>query len=143
MPAMWCISSSPTITSTWASRSPTHGRMVLRRRGRLPRRRRQQRKRQTKNRYCTHGAGIGRDSRLRLSRYLRDWGSAIRNFREIVTNTVARIEGSQIQSSSLLITARPLALKKRKNPIGETRIGLQGKKERWLSNGEKKATPSP
>ncbi len=52
-------------------------------------------------------------------------------------------EGSQIHKSSLLITMKPHLLKKAKILIGETMIGLQGKKYLVLSKGEKNAIPKP
>src|SRR6266404_6149875 len=44
---------------------------------------------------------------------------------------------------SLAITAAPRPLKNRPKPIGDTWIGLHGRKYRVVSNGEKKATPKP
>jgi len=63
--------------------------------------------------------------------------------RIIKTNTANSPAGSQIQTSSLCKTRYPRALKKRPSAIGETRIGLQGRKYRLLSKGEKNATPRP
>lgn len=48
-----------------------------------------------------------------------------------------------IQSASLVITAKPLSEKNLEAPIGETVIGLQGRKYLVSSHGEKKATPKP
>lgn len=45
--------------------------------------------------------------------------------------------------ASLLRTSNPLSEKNRDAPIGDTAIGLQGKKYLALSQGEKKATPKP
>src|SRR5437762_13316238 len=44
---------------------------------------------------------------------------------------------------SLTITTAPRPLKNLPTPIGDTWIGLHGKKYRVVSNGEKKATPKP
>jgi len=52
-------------------------------------------------------------------------------------------EGSHTHQSSLLITAKPHLLKKGITPIGETTIGLQGKKYLVLSKGDKRAIPKP
>ena len=51
--------------------------------------------------------------------------------------------GSQIQTNSLLSTDHPRELKKGFILIGETWIGVQGKKYRFDEKGEKKATPRP
>jgi hypothetical protein len=51
--------------------------------------------------------------------------------------------GSQIQTNSLFSTDHPRELKKDFMLIGETRIGVQGKKYRSDEKGDKKATPRP
>ncbi len=51
--------------------------------------------------------------------------------------------GSQIHTSSFLKTDHPRELKKDMILIGETWMGVQGKKYRFDENGEKKATPRP
>jgi len=57
--------------------------------------------------------------------------------------TAIRKEGSQIHKSSLLITTKPHLLKKPLIPIGETIIGVHGKKYLELSKGDNKAIPNP
>jgi hypothetical protein len=51
--------------------------------------------------------------------------------------------GSQIQTSSFLKTDQPLTVKKDLILIGETWIGVHGKKYRFEEKGDKKATPRP
>ena len=51
--------------------------------------------------------------------------------------------GSQIQTNSVFSTAHPHELMKGFIPIGETWMGVQGRKYRFEENGEKKATPRP
>ena len=60
-----------------------------------------------------------------------------------VERTTIMKDGSHIHWSSLLMTARPHLLKKALTPIGETTIGVQGKKCLVLSNGLNKAIPNP
>ena len=63
--------------------------------------------------------------------------------RNIQINAANSNAGSQIHSSSVCRIANPCGVKKRVTAIGETRIGLHGRKYRVLSKGEKNATPSP
>lgn len=63
--------------------------------------------------------------------------------RIILETTAIKKEGSQIHKSSFLITIKPLLLKKALMPIGETFIGVQGKKYLVLSKGDNKAIPKP
>jgi hypothetical protein len=51
--------------------------------------------------------------------------------------------GSQIQTTSLFSTDHPRELRKDFMLIGETRIGVHGKKYRFDEKGERKATPRP
>ena len=51
--------------------------------------------------------------------------------------------GSQIHSNSFFKTDHPRELKKDFILIGETWIGVQGRKYRFGEKGEKKATPRP
>jgi len=51
--------------------------------------------------------------------------------------------GNQIHTSSLFSTNNPLEPMKDFTLIGETWMGLQGKKYRSAEKGEKKATPRP
>ena len=51
--------------------------------------------------------------------------------------------GSQIHTSSFLSTAQPLEVKKELILIGETWIGVHGKKYRSEEKGDKKAIPRP
>lgn len=51
--------------------------------------------------------------------------------------------GSQIHISSFLNTDHPLEVKKDLILIGETWIGVDGKKYRFEEKGDKKATPRP
>ena len=53
------------------------------------------------------------------------------------------IPGSQIQTNSFFSTDHPRGLKKDLTLIGETCIGLHGRKYRSEEKGEKKATPRP
>ncbi len=66
-----------------------------------------------------------------------------RNFRRMNhdPNTI-EIPGTQIQRASLPRTNKPRELKK-SAPIGETSMGLHGKKNRSLLNGASSATPKP
>ena len=57
--------------------------------------------------------------------------------------TAIKKEGSQIHKSSLLIANKPQVLKKPLIPIGETMIGVHGKKYLALSKGDNKAIPNP
>ncbi|MDI6889746.1 MAG: hypothetical protein QMC83_02235 [Thermodesulfovibrionales bacterium] len=57
--------------------------------------------------------------------------------------TMIMKEGSQIHKNSLLITIKPHLLKKPLIPIGETIIGVQGKKYLLLSKGKSKGIPRP
>ena len=52
-------------------------------------------------------------------------------------------EGSHIQRSSLLMTAKPHLLKKASTPMGETTIGLHPKKNLLSLKGQSRATPKP
>jgi len=52
-------------------------------------------------------------------------------------------EGSQIYRGSLLITSKPHLLKKPLIPIGDTIIGVHGKKYLVLSKGDSRAIPRP
>ena len=52
-------------------------------------------------------------------------------------------EGSHTHLSSLSITRTPQLDKKLTTPIGDTSMGLQGKKYLSLLNGASSATPSP
>ena len=51
--------------------------------------------------------------------------------------------GIPTQTSSLIRTSAPRAVKKRERPIGETSIGRQGKKNRSCAKGARSATPRP
>jgi hypothetical protein len=51
--------------------------------------------------------------------------------------------GSQIHISSFLNTDQPLEVKKDLILIGETWIGVHGRKYRFEEKGDKKATPRP
>jgi hypothetical protein len=51
--------------------------------------------------------------------------------------------GNQTQMNSLFRTIHPLALKKDFTLIGETWIGIQGRKYRLDENGEKNRPPRP
>jgi hypothetical protein len=51
--------------------------------------------------------------------------------------------GSQIHTSSFLNTDQPHGVKKDLILIGETWIGVHGKKYRFEEKGDKKATPYP
>jgi hypothetical protein len=51
--------------------------------------------------------------------------------------------GSQIHTSSFLNTGQPPGVKKDLILIGETWIGVQGRKYRFEEKGDKKATPRP
>lgn len=53
------------------------------------------------------------------------------------------INGTPTHKASLHITSRPHSLKKRLIPIGDTFMGLQGKKYLEFLKGEKNATPRP
>jgi len=54
-----------------------------------------------------------------------------------------REEGNQIHQNSLLITIKPQLPMKAAMPIGETMMGLHGKKYLPLSKGDNKAMPRP
>jgi hypothetical protein len=64
----------------------------------------------------------------------------LRRAQAVVTT---KADGIQIQTISLMITAQALLLEKNRSPIGETSIGVQGKKYRVLLNGARNATPKP
>jgi hypothetical protein len=55
--------------------------------------------------------------------------------------TTRPIPGNQIQANSFFITDHPRMLKKDLIPIGETWMGVQGRKYRSDEREEKKATP--
>ena len=57
--------------------------------------------------------------------------------------TTINNEGSHIHKSSLFITMKPHLLKKAKILMGETMIGLQGKKYLVSSKGDNRAIPKP
>ena len=57
--------------------------------------------------------------------------------------TAIKKEGNHIHKSSLLITNKPHGLKNPLIPIGETMIGVHGKKYLALSKGDNKAIPNP
>ncbi len=61
----------------------------------------------------------------------------------ILARTVIMKEGSQIHNSSLLKTDQPHLLKKALTLIGETLMGVQGKKNRLFLKGDSKAIPNP
>jgi hypothetical protein len=52
-------------------------------------------------------------------------------------------EGSQTHKNSLFITIKPHLLKKALRPIGETIIGVHGKKYLVGSKGDSRAIPRP
>ena len=60
-------------------------------------------------------------------------------------NTAAanRIDGTHTHRNSFLRIEIPLTVKNRRIDIGDTRIGVHGRKYLVVSKGEKKATPSP
>ena len=60
-----------------------------------------------------------------------------------VARTTIMKAGSHTHWSSLLMTAKPHLLKKALTPIGETSMGVHGKKNLVLSNGLNKAIPNP
>ena len=60
-----------------------------------------------------------------------------------VDKTTIKKQGSQTHKSSLLITIKPHLLKKGPMPIGETTIGVHGKKYLVFSKGDNKAIPKP
>jgi hypothetical protein len=59
------------------------------------------------------------------------------------TNITKKIEGSQIQSNSLRIVFKPHSLKNGRIPMGETRMGVHGKKYLVSSKGDNIAIPKP
>ncbi len=75
--------------------------------------------------------------------WLKSMYSYFLNLRILFVMMIYRVPGIPMYMSSLRITRFPLSLKKLPIPIGETLIGLQSKKWRVSSQGEKKATPNP
>ena len=61
----------------------------------------------------------------------------------MVEATTVRKEGSQIHNNSLFTASSPNRVKKCLIPIGETRMGVHGKKYRVLSKGDNRAIPNP
>jgi hypothetical protein len=64
-------------------------------------------------------------------------------WRMILERRTKKRPGSQIQTNSLFRTTHPLELKKDFTLMGETWIGVQGRKYRLEEKGEKNATPRP
>jgi len=63
--------------------------------------------------------------------------------RIIIETITIRSEGSHIQINSFFMTARPHLLKKNLTLIGETMIGVHGKKYLVVSKGASKGIPRP